>query len=60
MFFENMDVDFTIDSSGSPGNTDPPQSNGMMFAEQTNPFATSSNKPNLEWDFGNATFGNRV
>jgi len=58
MFFENMDVDFTSDSSGVMGNTNPLQSNGVMYAEQTNPFTTSSNKPNMEWDFGNATFGN--
>jgi hypothetical protein len=51
-------VDFSTDSSGNTAN--PPPSNGVMYAEQANPFNTSSNKPNMEWDFGNATFGNRV
>jgi hypothetical protein len=53
-------VDFSTDSSGNTGNTNPPPSNGVMYAEQANPFTTSSTKPNMEWDFGNATFGNRV
>ena len=52
-------MDFTSDLSGNTGSTNPGQGNGMIYAEQTNPFTTADNNP-IEWDFGNASFGNRA
>jgi len=56
MFFENMDIDM-MNSDSSTANSAPT----MLFADQTNPFSNSTtgtgNNP-MEWDFGNATFGN--
>jgi hypothetical protein len=48
-----MDVDFPTDSSaGSVAQTE------LVFADP--PLFTDNNSGTMEWDFGNASFGNNV